>query len=91
MRVPDRTIIWDDIDIAPIVSSLVGFQMHDIEILNGIRCPRAHLRLYALVMRVLGRDDTQMVALFPLSLSGAAQHWFALLDPSKRWTWGELA
>ena len=31
-----------------------------------------------------------MIMLFPLSLSGAAQRWFALLDPSRRRTWADL-
>ena len=31
-----------------------------------------------------------MIMLFPLSLSGAAQRWFALLDPSRRRTWDDL-
>ena len=42
-------------------------------------------------MRALGRDDRQLVALFPLSLSGMAQQWFALLDPSRRRTWDDFA
>ena len=32
-----------------------------------------------------------MIMLFPLSLSGVAQHWFASLDPSWRRTWSDLA
>ena len=31
-----------------------------------------------------------MIMLFPLSLSGAAQRWFASLDPSRRRTWVDL-
>ena len=31
-----------------------------------------------------------MIMLFPLSLSGAAQCWFASLDPSRRRTWADL-
>ena len=57
--------------------------MPDIERFSGIGCPRAHLRLYSLVMRALGRDDAQLVALFPLSFSGSTQQWFALLDLSR--------
>ena len=49
------------------------------------------LKLYDLVMRALGRDDGQLVALFPLSSSGLAQQWFALLDPSRRKTLDDLA
>ena len=32
-----------------------------------------------------------MIMLFPLSLSGATQRWFASLDPSRRRTWIDLA
>ena len=35
-------------------------------------------------------DEAQMIMLFPLSLSGAAQRWFASLDPSRRRTWAYL-
>ncbi|WKA03489.1 hypothetical protein VitviT2T_021596 [Vitis vinifera] len=31
-----------------------------------------------------------MIMLFPLSLNGAAQRWFASLDPSRRRTWADL-
>ena len=73
MRVSDRTIVRDDGDKPPTIGFLTSFQMPDIERFTGIGCPRAHLRLYSLVMRALGRDDRQLVALFPLSLSGPAQ------------------
>ena len=32
-----------------------------------------------------------MVMLFPMSLSGAAQRWFASLEVSRRRTWDDLA
>ena len=35
-------------------------------------------------------DEAQMIMLFSLSLSGAAQRWFASLDPSRRRTWADL-
>ena len=35
-------------------------------------------------------DESQMIMLFPLLLSGAAQRWFASLDPSRRRTWADL-
>ena len=31
-----------------------------------------------------------MIMLFPVSLSGAAQRWFASLDPSRHRTWANL-
>ncbi|RVX12633.1 hypothetical protein CK203_011531 [Vitis vinifera] len=64
------------------------------QILRGtlvIGCPRLHLRLYSTVMRAHGLDEPQMITLFPLSLSGAAQRWFASLESSRRRTWDDLA
>ncbi|RVW66974.1 hypothetical protein CK203_064062 [Vitis vinifera] len=42
------------------------------------------------VMRGHRLDEAQMIMLFPLSLSGAAQCWFASLDPLRRRTWADL-
>ncbi|RVX08208.1 Retrovirus-related Pol polyprotein from transposon 17.6 [Vitis vinifera] len=65
--------------------------MPEIERYTGIGCPRIHLRLYSTVMRAHGLDEAQMIMLFPMSLSGAAQRWFASLDVSRRRTWDDLA
>ena len=65
--------------------------MPDIERYTGIGCPRIHLQLYSAIMCGHRLDETQMIMLFPLSLSGAAQWWFASLDPPRRWTWTDLA
>ncbi|XP_034704151.1 uncharacterized protein LOC117928364 [Vitis riparia] len=42
-------------------------------------------------MRAHGLDGAQMIMLFPMSLGGAAQRWFASLDVSRRRTWDDLA
>ena len=68
----------------------VQFRMPDIERYRGIGCPRIHLQLYNAVMRGHRSDEAQMIMLFPLSLSGAAQRWFASLDPSRGKTWADL-
>ncbi|RVW70808.1 hypothetical protein CK203_061949 [Vitis vinifera] len=68
----------------------VEFRMPDIERYTGIGCPRIHLQLYSTVMRGHRLDEAQMIMLFPLSLSGAAQRWFASLDPSRCRTWADL-
>ncbi|RVX08201.1 hypothetical protein CK203_017699 [Vitis vinifera] len=65
--------------------------MPDIERYSGIGCPKIHLRLYSTVMRAHGIDDAQLVALFPMSLSGAAQGWFASVEPSRLRTWEDVA
>ena len=36
-------------------------------------------------------DEAQMITLFPMSLSGMTQRWFASLDVSHRRTWDDLA
>ena len=64
--------------------------MPGIERYTGIGCPKIHLRLYSTVMRAHGLDKVQLIMFFPMSLSGAAQHWFASLDASHRKTWVDL-
>ena len=64
--------------------------MPDIERYMGIGFPCIHLQLYSVVMCGHRLDEARMITLFPLSLSGAAQCWFASLDPSRRRTWVDL-
>ncbi|RVX11222.1 hypothetical protein CK203_019783 [Vitis vinifera] len=80
-----------DFDGTPVASLPAKFRMPKIERYTGIGCPRIHLRLYNTVMRAHGLDEAQMVMLFPMSLSGAAQRWFASLEVSCRRTWDDLA
>ena len=68
----------------------VEFRMLDIERYTRIGCPRINLQLYNAVMRGHRLDEAQMIKLFPLSLSGAAWRWFALLDPLRCRTWADL-
>ncbi|RVW25275.1 hypothetical protein CK203_114769 [Vitis vinifera] len=91
MRTSEGAITWEDFDGAPMASLPAKFRMLEIERYTGIGCPRIHLRLYSTVMRAHGLDDAQMVMLFPMSLSGAAQRWFASLEVSRRRTWDDLA
>ena len=72
MRVSDGSIVWDDFEGMLVASLLAKFRMPDIERYMGIGCPCIHLRLYSTVMRTHGLDESQMITLFPLSLSGAA-------------------
>ena len=68
----------------------VEFRMPDIERYIGIGWPRIHLQLYNVVMCGHRLDESQMIMLFPLSLSGAAKRWFTSLDPSRCRTWADL-
>ena len=90
LHVSDGVIGWDGYDDLPVAALPVEFRMPDIERYTGIGFPRIHLQLYTVVMRGHRLDETQMIMLFPLSLSGAAQRWFASLDPSRRRTWADL-
>ena len=90
LHVLDGVIGWDEYDDLPVAALPVKFRMPDIERYIGIGCPRIHLQLYNIVMRRHRLDEAQMIMLFPLSLSGAAQHGFASLDPSRRMTWADL-
>ena len=67
------------------------FRMPKIERYTGIGCPHIHLRRYSTVMRAHDLDEAKMIMLFPMSLSGATQRWFASLDVSRRHTWDDLA
>ena len=82
MRVSNGAISWDDFDGAPVASLSTQFRMPDIERYMGIGCPKIHLRLYSSVIKAHGLDEVQLIMLFPMSLSGATQHWFASLDVS---------
>ena len=89
LHVSDRVMGWNGYDDLLVAALPVEFRMLDIERYTGIGCPRIHLQLYSVVMRGHRLDEAQMIMLFPLSLSGAVQRWFASLDPSR--TWADLA
>ena len=91
MRISNGGMVWDDFNGLPVVSLSAKFRMLEIERYTGIGCPRIHLRLYSIVMRAHGLDETQMIMLFPMSLSGATLRWFASLDVSRHRTWDDLA
>ena len=91
MRVSDGSVVWDDFEGMPVASLPAKFRMLDIERYTSIGCPCIHLRLYNTVIRAHGLDESQMITLFPLSLSGTAQRWFASLESSRCRTWDDLA
>ncbi|RVX10216.1 hypothetical protein CK203_016130 [Vitis vinifera] len=91
MRASDGVVTWEDFDGALVASLSAKLRMPEIERYIGIGCPRIHLRLYSTVMRAHGLDEAHLIMLFPMSLSGVAQRWFASLDASRRRTWDDLA
>ena len=90
MRVFDGVTSWDDFDSTPATGLPPDFRMPEIERYIGRGCPLVHLRLYSIVMRAHRLDEAQMLMLFPMSLSGVAQSWYASLDASRRRTWEDL-
>ena len=86
----EKGLTWDDSDGIPVGSLPPNFSMPDIERYSGLGCPKSHLRLYSSVMRAHRLDDSQLVALFPMSLSGVAQRWYASVEPSRVRTWEDV-
>ena len=74
LRVSDSSSAWDDLDSILVASLPAKFRMLDIDRYTGVGCPCIHLRLYSIVMRAHGLDESQMIIMFSLSLSGATQH-----------------
>ena len=91
LRVTEGMDVWDGLDSAPVTLLLPKFRMPDMERYTCRGCPRTHLRIYSQLMRGMGLDETQLIMLFPLSLSSVAQSWFATLDASRKRTWEDLA
>ena len=83
-------VVWDYLEGMSVTNLLAKFRMPDIERHMAIGCPHIHLRLYSIVMRAHGLDESLMITLFPLSLSGPAQRWFASLESSRHKTWDDL-
>ena len=82
LRVSNNSTTLDDLEGIPMASLPAKFRMLDIERYTGIGCPHIHIRLYSTVMRAYRLNELQMITLFPLSLSGAAQCWFTSLESS---------
>nr|CAN63814.1 hypothetical protein VITISV_011137 [Vitis vinifera] len=91
IRLEDGSLTWDDRDGIPAASLPAKFRMPDIERYSGIGCPKIRLRLYSTVMRAHKIDDAQLVAIFPMLLSGVGQRWFASVEPSKVRTWEDVS
>ena len=66
--------MWDGFDSAPVTPLSPKFRMPDMEQYTGRGCSRTHLRIYSQLMRGMSLDETQLIVLFPLSLSSVAQN-----------------
>ncbi|KAL6318507.1 hypothetical protein AAG906_000585 [Vitis piasezkii] len=69
IRMLDSSVTWDDSDGILVANLPAEFRMSEIDRYTGIGCPRIHLKLYSTIMRAYGLDETQLIVLFPLSLS----------------------
>ncbi|RVW75527.1 hypothetical protein CK203_051944 [Vitis vinifera] len=69
LRTSDRATTWGVFDGVPVASLPAKFRMPDIERYMVVGCLYTYLRLYSTVMRAHGLDGSQMITMFPLSLS----------------------
>nr|CAN73317.1 hypothetical protein VITISV_043334 [Vitis vinifera] len=86
LRVSDSPTAWDDLESILMANLSTKFRILDIEKYTGIGYPHIHLQIYNIVMRAHRLDESQMITLFPLSLSEVAQRWFASLESSRHRT-----
>ena len=70
----DNSTILDDLEGILVASLPAKFRMLDIKRYTSVGYPRIHLRLYSTVMKAHGLDESQMISLFPLSLSDGTQY-----------------
>ena len=86
LRISESPDLWDESE-GPAVTPLPPkFQMPDMERYTGQGDPRSHLRLYRHMLTGCGLDESQILALFPRSLTGLAQRWYATIEPSHKRT-----
>ena len=91
LRVAKGMDVLDGFDSTHVTPLSPRFWMPNMERYTGKGCPRTHLRICSQLMRGMGLDESQMIMLFPLSLSFVAHRWFATLDALRRRTWEDLA
>ena len=58
MRVSDGLDVWDDFEGMPVANLPAKFRIANIERYTGIGCPRIHLKLYSIVMRTHGLNES---------------------------------
>ncbi|KAL6348232.1 hypothetical protein AAG906_003098 [Vitis piasezkii] len=73
LRLFDGSSTWDDLDSIPVANLPAKFRMPDMERYIVVGCLYTYLRLYSTVMRAHGLDESQMITMFPLSLSEASR------------------
>ena len=69
LRTSEGLAYWDDFDGTPTAGLPAKFKMPEMERYSGVGCPRIHLKVYITLMRAHSLDESQMIMLFPMSLS----------------------
>ena len=72
LRVCNNSTVWDDLENMLVASLPTKFKTPNIERYTSIDCPRIDLRIDNTMIKAHGLDESQMITLFPPSLSGAA-------------------
>ena len=72
LRTSEGLADWDDFDGTLTAGLPAKFMMPEMERYLGVSYPRIHLKVYSTLMRAHGLDESQMIMLFPMSLSGIA-------------------
>src|SRR5256885_2515633 len=69
----------------------MAYKMPKFSLYNGMGSPRIHLMQYKSLMEISGSPPEDIVKMFPLSLTGAAQTWYYNLDKKMTRDWNELS
>ena len=67
-----------------------NFKIFAIEMFDGTRDPKQHVRRYISITKMKGLDEKQTLHAFPLLLTGGASRWYYSLDSIKTKVWKEL-
>nr|XP_033516611.1 uncharacterized protein LOC117280956 [Nicotiana tomentosiformis] len=85
------SVAYKDLCPFPDVQLPAGFKMPKFDLYEGHGDPMAHLRGFCSKMRGAGGKDELLIAYFGQSLSGSALEWYTRQDPSRWYTWDDLA
>ncbi|XP_070003329.1 uncharacterized protein [Nicotiana sylvestris] len=70
---------------------VLRFKMPKFDLYEGHGDPMAHLRGFCSKIRGTGGKNELLIAYFGQSLSGSALEWYTRQDPSRWYTWDDLA
>ncbi|XP_070003372.1 uncharacterized protein [Nicotiana sylvestris] len=85
------SVAYKDLCPFPDVQLPAGFKMPKFDLYKGHGDHLAHLRGFCSKMRGAGGKDELLIAYFGQILSGSALEWYTRQDPSRWYTWDDLA